>query len=246
MPTHTISWLGTTAPSELPTVSVTYSLFYTILQFRLPNQGEFEAVLDLTRDHVTPFFVADAESNSQYTLQTATTVIADTQFNLGEPVEIKYTSTLIYTQNSVPPSVAALKNVVTTAFTGSNLNDYFNEVDGLSSANIFSTVTAISLDTNVSTRSVPSSTDASTTSRIILGAGVGAGTAVLVIAALALSGRRRQKREEDRQKAAGSVGHVTAGELTFDSHSATEHVDESAVEETDALEEVVLEEVRLD
>jgi hypothetical protein len=215
---------GPTDPIPFPEVEVTYSLFYTINQFRLPNANEFEAVAELTRDHVTPFFVADAAGNPQYTLVASTTVIDDTRFELNEPVEIKYTSTLVYTINSFVPSEARINGIVATAFTGTNGNTYLNAVKGLPSSNIFSTVTAITVDTSVSP-STRTASGSSTTSRILLGAGIGAGLAALVIGAMVLSGRR-QKEDENNQKAVGSVGHVTAGDISLDSRSATEHIDE--------------------
>lgn len=224
---------GPTDPIPFPEVKVTYSLFYTIEQFRLPNQAEFEAVADLTRDHVTPFFIADAGGNPQYTLVEATTVIDDTSFDLGEPVEIKYTSTLKYTIDSFVPSEARINGIVTTAFTGTNGVNYRRDVQALPSSNIFSTVTVITVDTSVSPSTRSTSSESSTTSRVLLGAGIGAGLAALFIGAMVLSSRRQAEEEDEQKVVSGSVGHVTAGDMTLDSRSATENIEENA-----CLEEV--------
>jgi hypothetical protein len=66
-------------------------------------------------------------------------------FTFGEPVQCDYRSTGLFNPSSIfLPTVRELNDLITTAFSDDNLDGYIERVQSLPSANIFSTVSAIS------------------------------------------------------------------------------------------------------
>eukprot|EP00977_Amphora_coffeiformis_P019542 scaffold7349_cov173-Amphora_coffeaeformis.AAC.23 len=222
-----------TDPLPFPELEVTFTLFYTIEQFRLPLPSEFATVADITEEHVTPFFESGFDNDELVTYSSSSTTLLNTGFNFGEPVSISYTSKLVFTQDSFVPRESEVEALVTAAFSGNNLNRYLGQLTSLPQSNIFRTTSQVSFQagTGAETRTVESS---SGFSNILIGAGAGAGMAALAIAGLVLSGRRREK-EQVRQKTLGADGHMTVGDTTFDSRSINERAEDSH-----ALEEVNL------
>ena len=207
-------------------------MFYTIEQFRLPLPSEFAAVAGLTEEHVTPFFESGFDNDELVTYSSSSTVLLNTAFNFGEPVSISYTSTLVFTQDSFVPRESEVEALITTAFSGNNLNAYLGDLTSLPQSNLFRTTSQVSLQAGAATRTTESS---SGFDNILIGAGAGAGMAALAIAALVVSGRRREK-QQVRQKTLGADGHMTVGgDTTYDSRSINERAEDSH-----ALEEVNL------
>ena len=235
------SFLFSTAPTgelPFPELSVTFTLYYTIEQFRLPLPSEFAAVAALTEAHVTPFYESGFDDDELVTYFNSATVLESTDFNFGEPVGITYISTLIFTQDSFIPRGEEVEALIEQAFSGSNLQEYEDDITGLPPSNLFSTTTEITLTTGeeTSTRGgIAGVVSSPSVQRIALGAGVGAAVAALAIAGLVYSHRRHEV-QKDRQKTLGSDGHVTVGDITYDSRTIAERVEES-----NGLEDVALE-----
>lgn len=224
----------TTAPTgelPFPELSVTFTLFYTIEQFRLPLPSEFAAVAALTEAHVTPFYESGFDDDELVTYFNSATILESTDFNFGEPVGITYISTLVFTQDSFIPREEEVEALIEQAFSGANLQEYFDDITGLPPSNLFSTTTEITLTTGEpasSTRGgIAGVVSSPSVQRIALGAGVGAAVAALAIGGLIYS-HRRHEAQKDRQKTlGGSDGHVTVGDITYDSRTIAERVEES-------------------
>lgn len=233
-----ISYTAPSAPVPFPELSVEFTLFYTIDQFRLPLPSEFAAVTALTEDHLSPFYESGFDDDDLVTYFSSATVLKDTDFNFGEPVGITYTSTLVFTQDSFVPREAEVEALITRAFSGNNLSTYVGQLTSLPPANLFSTTAEVTLSLEEATARSGGIMGANSTNtqRIAVGAGAGAAVAALTIAALVFSGRRRDEAKA-RQKTLGSDGHCTVGDMTYDSRSLNERAEES-----NGLEDVNLEE----
>ena len=182
---------------------------------------------------MSPFYVSGLEGDDLVTLTSSSTILADTNFNFGEPVGITYNSTLIFAQGSFLPEEDDVEDIVRRAFNGGSLNDYLTDLTDLPISNLFSTTRRVDFENGIQARTA-SSAQGPTLSNVLMGAGAGAGVAALAIVALALSGRRR-KNATTRQNGKMSDGHVTVGDLTLDSRSLAERA-----EETNAMEDVNL------
>jgi hypothetical protein len=206
-----------------------FTLFYTIDQFRLPLPSEFTAVAGLTEDHLDAFFVAGFASSDLVIFLSSTTALLSTDFNFGEPVGITYNTTLTFTQASFVPRIEEVEALLVQAFAGANLAIYLDALDGLPISNLFSTTSAVTLETELATARIA---EGSLADNLILGAAAGGGVAILAIAALVLSGRRKDNKQV-RQKSLEHDGHCTVGECTvgeetYDTNSISERVEENS------------------
>lgn len=217
-------------------MSVGFSVFYTIDQFRLPLPSEFTAVATLTEQHLESFFVDGFADDDLVNYLSSELFLLSTDFNFGEPVGIAYNATLTFTQDSFTPRQDEVEALINQAFSGGNLNTYLSDVQDLPISNLFSTATAISLELGVETRTASGGNDVASIledrNKLLLGAGAGAFAAMLAVAGLVFGGRRREERKV-RQKTLMSDGHCTVGEETYDTASR-------------GMETVELEDVNLD
>uniref|UniRef100_A0A7S2UIU3 Subtilisin n=1 Tax=Attheya septentrionalis TaxID=420275 RepID=A0A7S2UIU3_9STRA len=135
-----------TSEDSIPIRVTHYAMFYTIDQPRIPSTTEYARLAEVTRIYLEEFMVDEFSGTSLTNLDDFLTFMIRNSFTFGEPVvQADYRSTGLFNPSSIfLPTVRELDGLITTAFTGDNLDEYIRRVQLLPSANIFSTTSAIS------------------------------------------------------------------------------------------------------
>eukprot|EP00934_Nitzschia_sp_Nitz4_P008858 Nitzschia sp. Nitz4//scaffold163_size50693//9642//10991//NITZ4_006983-RA/size50693-snap-gene-0.66-mRNA-1//-1//CDS//3329538016//8848//frame0 len=134
-----------TSENSIPIRATVYALSYTGEFTRIPEDGEFAEVTEITRAYLEEFMIAEFSQTSLTNLDDFLTVLVRNAFEFDEPVENSYRSTGLFNPSSIfLPTVRELDELIEEAFTGDNLATYLGLVQDLPSANIFSTTTAVS------------------------------------------------------------------------------------------------------
>ena len=128
------------------------------------------------------------------TLDDFITVMIRNSFTFGQPVQVEYRSTGLFNPSSIfLPTVRELDGFVTKAFTGNDLANYLQKVQGLPKSNIFSTTTVIDLTRSASVGAPTSQAGASGTNTTTAAIAAGAAGIVVLAAGLIILRRRRQE-----------------------------------------------------
>ena len=206
------------------TVSVTpYSLLYTIEQTRIPTLDDYSELGMFTSEYLNVYFQVIFAEDPAAEFVSSTTEVIGSDFRLGQPTRVDFTTTVSFAATSTSPSsVAELDMLIRSAFEGQNAATYATAVAaGLDDTNIFATTSLVTFE------SVP----VGTTERRV---GIVSGAAALVFV-LVLGGvmyRSRGEEEEIEAKPLDCVGHVTVADDTyrddasFETYEPTEHSDD--------------------
>lgn len=145
--TSTTPMPTTTTPHPGAVQSNEYSLVYTGSFDRSPSNEEFAEVAELTRIYLQEFQLAEFEKTSLTILDDFLTVKIGDFFEVGQPVQIVYSSTALFDffESILFPAKPELDRLIAGAFLGENLAEYLSRIQNLPSGNIFSTVTAVSI-----------------------------------------------------------------------------------------------------
>jgi hypothetical protein len=134
-----------TSANSIPIRATPYALFYTLQNSRIPSAAEYAELAGLTRVYLEAFMVDEFLQTSLTNLDDNLTFMIRNSFTSGEPVQADYRSTGLFNPSSIfLPTVRELNDLITTAFSNDNLDEYIARVQSLPSANIFSTASAIS------------------------------------------------------------------------------------------------------
>jgi len=133
-----------TSENSIPIRATPFALMYDGEFSRIPSDDEFAALAELTRIYLEELMLAEFEQTSLTTLDDFLTFMIRNQFRSGQPVQADYRCTGLFNPSSIfLPTVRELNSLVDAAFTGENLDEYVSRIQGLPSANIFSTTTGM-------------------------------------------------------------------------------------------------------
>jgi hypothetical protein len=181
-----------------------YYVFYTIEQTRIPTLADTQGLANFTDDYVNTFLGEIFTATNDVEFVTATTEATGSQFRLGEPVRVDFTTTVSFAPASarIPPSTE-LDEMVRSIFEGENAATYVGAIGAsLDSSNIFSTTSAVRYE--VAARD--------STARVGISAGAASAIVVLMIAGVSWYRRRGYSLVETNKTA---LEYMTVGDDTF-------------------------------
>lgn len=196
------------------------------MQARVPLNAEISDVVNLTQTYLLGFF-----ETSFPAIDNVETNMTSSNFRLGEPFEINYTSAVDYpvgtSANEVAPALE-LEMLLMAAFSGTNVVVYLELLQGLPPENVFQTTTEVLFSIDPSEvallpRSIGEDSERSSSSKGRIAGGVvaGAGACMAILVAVALRhkkhGGRRVKNKHDgtAKKDNDDAGHVTVAGDTY-------------------------------
>jgi hypothetical protein len=205
-----------------------YSIGYQIQQTRIPTLNDYSA-LETFNDHYLNMYLKAAFSKiPEITFASSATNTTGSEFRLGVPVLVNYSTTITFSPlSTVVPGATTLNVLLMSAYEGSNSAMYISALKAaVGPANIFSTTSSITFATSAPTKKVktkvkpkvaPKSAPATTNDRQKPGitAGMASAVFVLIIAGCALYVRRK-KNVDDLGGAKNLMGH-----MAVDGESAT-------------------------
>jgi len=215
-------------PSGIALQLTTFSLSYSFGEIREPSTSEIGTAVSVTRTYLNGFAKQKIKDLLELSTRRATEVNATSQ-----PLQIKYNSTAFFEpEASFVPSVGEMDLLVTLAFSGENLRSYIALLRELPADNIFSTVTDVS-DSKFragpmgSNKDPASEQDGRGSSKVALGASLGAGSFLAVLLSIAIC-RRRQNTYDKLGKGAILGGHMTVAGETYMGSSTVYSTSEAA------------------
>jgi len=141
---------------------------------------------------------------------TSISEVTGTVFNFAQPLEIEWSTSLEFIPSITTPPSEQLEQVLFSAFEGSGNAQYLAVIQGLPSANIFSTAQSIVLVRNASGETVAAnrfSTMLTDNSSILVAAAAGAGLLAFLVGGVAVHRRRRANSDLDSRKHGGHTLH---------------------------------------
>jgi len=227
---------GTPPPTGVPKAFALpkYTNYYTIEQFRIPVETEYEAVNELTQGYLNSFFTISYENSNDYLFIESSTMLTNKEFIFGQPVKMDFNTTVVFSTISdiasevpEPPPESVLKD----AFEGENLAIYISLLDtGLPTSNIFSTTTAVEfkgapdfdrMDERIPSMGARPSSMKSTVNNIgQFSATASVASGVLLLAGLTIYCRRRRYSENKDSKGIDDCDdHTTLAGETYEGSS---------------------------
>jgi hypothetical protein len=174
----------TSSPTSADSIAIQaapYLLLYSP-GFPQPSDGDVDTYLEqltqVTYKYLEDFMVKEFAQTSLTNIDDFVTVITRNLFSSGQPVEVQWRSTGLFNPSSIfLPTSREINELIDSAFTGDNLNNYLDALAGLPSSNPFSDVTRVELEQ----LSGSGNTRSSSSSDEFMRAGIAAGAAGLVV-----------------------------------------------------------------
>jgi hypothetical protein len=229
---------STFAPSLTPGANVTivlspYFVFYDLVQTRIPSLDDYAELGSFTSDYLDIYFQVALKSTPEIQYQSSATMVSGSQFRLGQPVEVDYTTTMDFAGTSmIIPTKEELNMILAGAFEGNNALMYVSPLAaGLASSNIFSTTMSITFEvapetlspdansTNSGTSSSARNKTSGSPHRSEIAAVSSAAAFLVVLAGLAFAKKRRVEYNYDKK--INLMEHMTVAEETLASDMAT-------------------------
>jgi hypothetical protein len=202
----------------MPPTTITldlYALLYSVDAFRLPQQTEVDALVDLTESYLDEFFTIVFDSSGLAELEGTTTVEDETIVRFGQPVQIRYLTDLTFASSSQIPPIGELNGLLASAFRGDNLDTYETLVQGLPQSNIFSTTTAVEFSELSASAEAEAASPTSSATTSGIAAAAGAGAFFIVVAGLVLYRRREVGADDGKYLDGDGDGHMTVAGETY-------------------------------
>jgi hypothetical protein len=194
-----------------------FSLSYTFAYDRKPVDSEIAAAISVTRTYLNGFCRQRVEG-----LKELDTTLTDTEYAQAKPFRMDYTARAFFEASAdFIPSVGEMDLLLTLAFSGDNLRTYIGLLQQLPDVNIFSTTSDVSDSKSTGDQGLegvdPKSTSTSQgengSSKVAIGASLGAGTFIAVLLGILVC--RRRESYEEMEKAVIEDGHRTVAGETY-------------------------------
>ena len=232
--------LPPSAASDIGIILDPYDILYTVTQSRIPNRMDYMGVSDTTEEYLDGFFAAVLGLSTEILYSRSSTVLTDNTFRLGQPVRVEYNTTIYFSSvSTLVPGKEELQALLTSAFRGTQKDDYLAVLANLPQTNIFQSTSEVEFVQGAAPASTgrasngggPEATKTASAPSAGIAAAAAAGALILGVTGL-LMYRRRAAVDDSVGKFLDTDGHMTvagdtyAGHSSLDSHSAI-HVIES-------------------
>ena len=201
---------------------------------------DYMGVSDTTEEYLDGFFAAVLGLSTEILYSRSSTVLTDNTFRLGQPVRVEYNTTIYFSSvSTLVPGKEELQALLTSAFRGTQKDDYLAVLANLPQTNIFQSTSEVEFVQGAAAASTgrasngrgPEATRTASAPSAGIAAAAAAGALILGVTGL-LMYRRRAAVDDSVGKFLDTDGHMTvagdtyAGHSSLDSHSAI-HVIES-------------------
>lgn len=207
-----------TAGDDIEVTLSGYSLLYVIQQIRIPTSRDYDGVTDLTEEYLDEYFESVFSMQDAVIYRGSTTVRTDTDFSLGQPTQVDYSTVVTVSDaSSFVPEASDLDALLRAAFSAPDVTNYLDLVSDLPLTNIFTTTTEVTFQEGATPASASFFSPG-------VAAAAGAGFCVLLLAGYMILRKTDDEDDVNLHKFVDTDGHQTvAGETvgsSLDSQSA--------------------------